>query len=43
MKKLLYFWAVKKANQHANRTEGLFQCSWWDEFAALLWKEEFED
>jgi len=34
---------VRKANKFANRTEGCFTFSIWDDIAALLWKPEFDE
>jgi len=43
IRKALYQWAVKKANRHANANEGIICVSHWDELAAFLWKEGFDD
>lgn len=43
MRKYVYRFAVRRANVFANRTEGQFTFSMWDDLAAFLWKPEFEE
>lgn len=43
MRRTLYRIAVRKANKFANRTEGYYTFSIWDDLAAFLWKPGFEE